>query len=192
MSKNKKGNLRQQAASIDFQAIVAKYKRYWWLLLISVILCLGAAFFYLHVKKPVYLIVSTVLVDQDNNSSGAGAQVLKSLSLGGGGSHVDDEVIVMGSQELCRQMIEKLGVNRTYSEHKGFLDNEEYYNNAPIAIDAPAELFDTLMVSMKPRVPMMVSTPVNSWVKPISRPSAKVSTSAITRLTRSPWGWLSK
>ena len=38
----------------------------------------------------------------------------------------------------------------------------------------------------------MVSTPVNSWVKPIRRPSAKVSTSATIRLTMSPAGWLSR
>ena len=40
--------------------------------------------------------------------------------------------------------------------------------------------------SMNDSVPMMVITPVKSWLKPISRPSAKVSTSAIMRLTRSP------
>ena len=45
--------------------------------------------------------------------------------------------------------------------------------------------------TMNTRVRAMVITPVNSWVKPISRPSAKVSTSVTTRLTRSPWGCLS-
>ena len=44
----------------------------------------------------------------------------------------------------------------------------------------------TLVTNMKPSVHRIVSTPVNSWVNPISRPSAKVSTSAITRLTISP------
>ena len=43
-----------------------------------------------------------------------------------------------------------------------------------------------LVISMKTSVPAMVSTPVKSCVKPIRRPSAKVSTSAMTRLTMSP------
>ena len=47
-------------------------------------------------------------------------------------------------------------------------------------------------LSMNSRVPRMVSTPLNSWVKPMSRPSAKVSTSATMRLTISPEGWLSR
>jgi len=50
----------------------------------------------------------------------------------------------------------------------------------------------TFSRNMNSRVPKMVSSPVNSWVKPISKPSAKVSTSATIRLTMSPEGWLSR
>ena len=49
-----------------------------------------------------------------------------------------------------------------------------------------------LIESMKPSVPTMVRTPVNSCVKPMSRPSANWSTSAIMRLSVSPEGWLSR
>ena len=49
-----------------------------------------------------------------------------------------------------------------------------------------------LTESMKPKVPKMVMTPVKSWVKPIKRPSANWSTSAMTRLTISPVGWPSR
>ena len=49
-----------------------------------------------------------------------------------------------------------------------------------------------LTVSIKPKVPKMVMTPVNSWVKPMSRPSANWSTSAMTRLTICPVGWPSR
>ena len=45
--------------------------------------------------------------------------------------------------------------------------------------------------NMKASVINIVSTPENSWVKPISRPSANWSASAMTRLTISPWGWAS-
>ena len=40
--------------------------------------------------------------------------------------------------------------------------------------------------SMNSSVPTMVSTPVKNCVKPMSRPSANWSTSAIMRLTISP------
>ena len=44
----------------------------------------------------------------------------------------------------------------------------------------------TLTESMKPMVPMIVTTPVNSCEKPIKRPSANWSTSAMMRETMSP------
>lgn len=138
-----------QTSTIDFGALVARYKRYWWLLLASLVLCMGLAALYLYVKKPQYLVISTVLVDQDSNSSGgAGASVLKSIALGGGGSRVDDEVVVMGSQELRCNMISKLHLNRTYIERKSLLKRVDHYGDSPIEIDAPDQLFDTLAVTM--------------------------------------------
>lgn len=97
-----------------------KYKRYWWLFALSLILCMGLAAFYLTFKKPVYLVVGKVLVT-DEKSGSTGSAILKSMSLGlGGGSKVDDEVIVMGSQEICGEMINRLKINRRYTEKLGF------------------------------------------------------------------------
>ena len=50
----------------------------------------------------------------------------------------------------------------------------------------------TLIDSIKARVPTIVTTPVNSWEKPISSPSANWSASLMTRETTSPWEWLSR
>ena len=59
-------------------------------------------------------------------------------------------------------------------------------------ISTTTSVIGTLSVSMKMSVPRMVITPVKSWVKPMSRPSANVSTSEIMRLTVSPEGWASR
>ena len=45
----------------------------------------------------------------------------------------------------------------------------------------------TLAMSMNTKVPTMVTMPVNSWVKPWSRPSETWSMSLTTRLMKSPW-----
>ena len=133
---------------VDFGELINKYKRYWWLFVLSLLLCIGMAVFYLYAKSPVYLVVSKVLVEQDDNASGAGASLLKSLSIGGVGSKVDDEVIVMGSQELLSQMINRLKINRSYIEKKGLLKKVDHYNTSPIEIQAPDALFDTLSIAM--------------------------------------------
>ena len=50
-----------------------------------------------------------------------------------------------------------------------------------------ASVILALIVSMNISVPSIVITPVKNCVNPISRPSANWSTSAITRLTISPY-----
>jgi tyrosine-protein kinase Etk/Wzc len=150
---------------VDFGALYNKYKRYWWMFVASLVLCVSVAGLYLYAKSPVYLVVSSVLVAQDDNSSSAGASLLKSLSIGGAGSKVDDEVIVMGSEELCSQTINALKLNRTYMQKKGLLKKIDYYNNSPVEIDAPDQLFDTLAISMKFKIDVNKDGTVNIKVK---------------------------
>lgn len=183
---------KPQYGGIDFQAIIARYKKYWWLLATSIVLCMGIAILYLQVKKPVYLIVSTVLVDQDNNASGAGAQLVKSLSLGGNGSRVDDEVIVMGSLELCSQMIDRLNLNRSYTEKKGFLKSIDHYGDSPIEIDAPSGLFDTLSVSMVFKVKIDASGRADVTVKKgMFTTLAELNAAPLPATVKTPYGLFS-
>lgn len=133
---------------IDLGNVFNKYKRYWWLFLLSLIACIGLSVLYLQYVLPKYLVISTVLVDQDDDAGSAGASLLKSLSLGGGGASVDDEVVVMGSQDICYKMVKELKLNRLYVLRKNMLKREDLYKNSPIEIDAPDELFDTLSIGM--------------------------------------------
>ena len=137
---------------IDLGNVINKYKRYWWLFVLSLIACIGLAIVYLKYKLPEYLVISTVLVDQDDDAGSAGASLLKSLSIGGSGASVDDEVVVMGSQGICNNMVKELKLNRLYVQRKSFLDKEDLYKNSPIDIDAPEEVFDTLSVGMSFKV----------------------------------------
>lgn len=93
---------------IDLGALAGKYKRYWWLFVLSLVACLALAVIYLQYKLPKYLVTSTVLVAQDDDAGSAGASLLKSLSIGGAGSKVDDEVVVMGSQDITCKMVKEL------------------------------------------------------------------------------------
>lgn len=137
---------------IDLGALAGKYKRYWWLFVLSLVACLALAVIYLQYKLPKYLVTSTVLVAQDDDAGSAGASLLKSLSIGGAGSKVDDEVVVMGSQDITCKMVKELKLNRMYSERKSILSREDLYQNSPIEIDAPAEVFDTLSIGMNFKV----------------------------------------
>ena len=135
----------QNEPMFNFGAIFAKYKRYWWLFALSFVGCMCLAAFYIYVKKPVYLVASQVLISSDGTNGGSN-QLLKSLSLGAGGASVDDEAIVFNSHDLRTKMISELKINRSYAEKVGFMKKRDLYNETPIAINAPDELFDTLSI----------------------------------------------
>lgn len=143
---------QQDEKIIDFGSIVNKYKRFWWLIVLSLIACIGLSVLFLKYKLPKYLVVSTILVDQDDTAGSTGASLLKSLSIGGSGASVDDEVVVMGSQDICNKMVKELKLNRLYVLRKSALNRDDLYNNSPIEVDAPDEVFDTLSIGMNFRV----------------------------------------
>lgn len=142
-------NTIHKEEKIDVGGMIAKYKRFWWLFACSLIVCITFAGLYLYVKKPVYLINTKVLVSQDEDGSSMGAALIKSFSLGGGGGKVDDELVVVGAQSIRKEMVKQLKLNRSYSSKTGFLKSIDHYNNSPIEINAPEELFDTLQTSLK-------------------------------------------
>lgn len=135
---------------IDVSQIVALLRRNWWMFAASLVLCIALAATYLYIKHSVYSVHAKVLVAYDDGTGSMGASMLQSLSLGGvGGRNVEDEVIVMESHSIKSQAIKELKLNRRYSSPDGLLRKKYYYNNSPIEIMAPEELFDTLSVGLK-------------------------------------------
>lgn len=147
MAAVKKGNNNMRKESyFDFGALLTKYKRFWWLFVASFVLCMGVSVFYLCVKKPIYDMYSIILISDDENS-GSGSlssAIMKNFSLGGGSSSVDDEIIVINSVSLLKDMVRDLKLNRVYVRHDGFMKNYDLYDQTPITVDAPDAVFDTL------------------------------------------------
>lgn len=135
---------------IDISHIAGTIRRNWWMFAISLVACLTLAATYIYVKHDLYVIHAKVLVAYDEGGGSMGATLMQSLSLGGvGGNNVEDEILVMGSHSIKEQTVAELGLNRNYSSPDGLLKKKYYYNNSPIVVDAPKELFDTLSTSLK-------------------------------------------
>lgn len=135
---------------INVSQIIELVRRNWWMFAISVALCGILGLTYLYVKHSVYSIHAKVLVAYDDGSNSMGSSIMQSLSLGGvGGNSVEDEVLVMGAHSIKAQTIKELKLNRMYYSSNGLLKKRYYYNDSPIEILAPEELFDTLTVGLK-------------------------------------------
>lgn len=177
---------------IDFAALMARYRRYWWLFVLSLLACLALAVMYLKIKKPVYLVQSIVLVDPEDNSkpgsSSLGGSLLKSMALGGG-ARVEDEIVVMGSQQLRMLMVKELKLNRTYIERKSFFDRVDHYNDSPIEVDAPETVFDTLSTSFQFKIKTHADGKADITVKKGRfKTLSKVSQVTLPATVKTPYG----
>ena len=152
MAVKNNSNMRNNESYFDFGALYNKYKRYWWLFAAMSVASMACAVFYLYVKRPVYQITASILVAQEDSGSGLGSAIVKSLPLGNMSSKVDDEVLVVSSLSISKEMVRDLKLNRTYKLHKGFMKNVDVYGCTPITVDAPDAVFDTRNYAMNFRV----------------------------------------
>ena len=175
--------------STDLATLIQRYKRLWWLPVLTLALCFAAALFYLKIKPPVYLVQATVLIDEkDDTPTGKTTNMIKSLAFGQGTS-VDDEIVVMGSQQLRMQMVKQLRLNRAYKQRLGFLKHKDNYNNSPIEIDAPESLFDTLSVSFVMKIEVDKQGKADITAKRgMFKTLAKVERATLPASVKTPYG----
>ena len=104
------------------------------------------------IAKPQYAISADILVNEDEDQGGGGLSSLMGNVSGGfslsgmiGGGSVNDEILVISSHSLIREMVQRLELNKTYTNKKSFFDKVEYYGNSPLTVNVPESMLDTLV-----------------------------------------------
>ena len=112
---------------IGLRHIIIYYLRYWKLFAAAFAVSLVGALLYLLLVPKTYEIAASIQVQDERDliSSGSGfglgeaAGLMKSFGLGGsnvGGINMDDELMVLNSNDLVRKMVLDLGINVEYSK----------------------------------------------------------------------------
>lgn len=141
---------------IDLRKYINAVKRKWYWGVAVFVLVMGMAITYCVVKMPQYMSYSMMLIEADSDdgakSMGGMLGLMKSFSIGGFGSaSIDNELLILQSHAVKKEMINRLGLNRVYVERNG-LQKTLLYKNSPVLLEAPSELFDTLQYGFKVRV----------------------------------------
>ncbi|MBQ7691839.1 MAG: hypothetical protein IJT30_11715 [Muribaculaceae bacterium] len=141
--------------TLDLRRQLRAMRRGWPLYLLSLAVMLGLATYYAVNKQDQYKIKGLVLIEDDKESlpgshmTGGMAQMMRSFSLGGFSSDVDNEWLVMASHDVHERAVRALGLTRTYVERTGWLTKRLMYRDSPVLIDAPEAFFDSLPHSWK-------------------------------------------
>lgn len=141
MAENSKSDI------IDIRATLNMYLSRWYLFVIAVVACLALAFAFLKIRKPVYGVRANVLIQVDNmnplSAMGAVGDLL------GSKGRVDDELYVISSHSLYRDVIKDLGINQLHYVKQGFLKSPLTYPDAPLTVITDPMLPDTLTEAIK-------------------------------------------
>ena len=130
---------------IDVHALVKTYLAKWYWFVISVILCVGLGYLFCRRYQQPMAVRANVLIQQEDNSpltdlSGMG-------SLFGAKGFVEDEVFVIGSHSLYKNVAQELGINKLHYVKDGFLKSRLSFPEFPVDVVAPG-IADTLSGSV--------------------------------------------
>lgn len=141
---------KQSSEMIDIKGLLDSYLAKWYYFVISIIACCALAFIFGKIKSPEYMVKANVLIAQESSNPLANVGGLGALF--GSSGNVDDEVFVVTSHSLYRDVVKKLGINVNHVVKKGFLTKEFAYPQFPIDIHADKAIYDTLTSTIKAKI----------------------------------------
>ena len=140
---------------IDIQQLLFKYIIHWPWFVGAVLVCLIGAWIYLRMATPVYNISATVLINDDKKGGNTGSMVgLEELGLSGlisSSQNIDNELEVLRSKTLVKEVINLLNLYVSYTDEDGF-PSKNMYKTSPVLVSlTPQEaekLTDPMVVEM--------------------------------------------
>lgn len=112
----------------NLKELVLSYLKYWYWFVLCFIICTAIAYTSLRYSIPLYDVSSTIVISQEDNLSDAGLSVFKDLGLGQKQDKIENEIQILKSKTLIRNVITKLNLNVQYFYEGRVLDIEEYKN----------------------------------------------------------------
>lgn len=137
---------KDKSQFFDVKSLFNDYRRHWWWFVISLFLCGALAVVYVKTHNAQYAVCANVLVSDDNTGSFTAMSGMSDLF--GSSANVEDEVYVISSHSVLRDVARNLGIYKTHYVKKGLLGGYLAYPDFPVDVTAESSLLDTLNTTM--------------------------------------------
>lgn len=137
---------KDKSQFFDVKSLFNDYRRHWWWFVISLFLCGAMAVVYVKTHNAQYAVCANVLVSDDNTGSFTAMSGMSDLF--GSSANVEDEVYVISSHSVLRDVARNLGIYKTHYVKKGLLGGYLAYPDFPVDVTADSSLLDTLNTTM--------------------------------------------
>lgn len=112
----------------NLKELLLKYFRYWYWFVLCFIVFTVFAYVLLRYSVPQYDVSSTILISQEDNLSDAGLSAFKDLGLEQSQDQIENEIQILKSKTLIKNVITELKLNIQYFYEGRVLEIEEYEN----------------------------------------------------------------
>ena len=137
----------QSEEQVNIQELLFRYLIHWPWFVISIIICIACAWGYLRLTTPIYNISATVLIKDEKKGGGASmSSDLEKMGLEGfvsSSNNVDNEIEVLRSKSLAREVVNNLGLFVTYMDEDEF-PSKELYHTSPVLVSLTHQEADKL------------------------------------------------
>ena len=137
----------QSEEQVNIQELLFRYLIHWPGFVVSIIICIACAWGYLRLTTPIYNISATVLIKDEKKGGGASmSSDLEKMGLEGfisSSSNVDNEIEVLRSKSLAREVVNNLGLFVTYMDEDEF-PSKELYHTSPVLVSLTHQEADKL------------------------------------------------
>lgn len=126
----------EASRDVNINEIIKPYMQKWWWFVLSTLVFLALAIGYIKTATPVYNIKSTALIKDTKKTPSADMGMLSQLGGFGtmGTNSIDNEIEVLKSKKLMRDVVEALGLQTSVFEKEGLKRNELYGKTSPVII----------------------------------------------------------
>lgn len=181
----------QKSELIDVKGILKSYLRKWYWFVISVVCCLIIGFMFIKTMRPQYEVkANIILTENDALSSVMSAGGLSGVSaLLGGNASAEDEVEILTSHSVLKNVVRTLGLNIRHFNDGGLFMTTLIYPEFPIdVVPAPEIAMDTLRTSLTFFVNVEKSGNANIKVDAKNQTIYKVSNVNLPTVVELPYG----
>ena len=127
----------ESGQGFDVHKMVSKMRYLWPWMLICVLVTASIAFVYLYFTPNQYKVNAKILIKDDDKKGGSGMgdmSMLKSMGLLSGASNVDNELEIIKSYTLMRQVVDDLQLNVQYFKKENLKSTELYGATVPFHV----------------------------------------------------------
>lgn len=158
----------QSEEQINIQEILFRYLIHWPWFVVSVIVCIALAWGYLRLTTPIYNVSATVLIKDEKKGGGANmSSELEKMGLNGfvsSSSNIENEIEVLSSRTLAREVVSSLGLFVTYMDEDRF-PKRELYRTSPVLVSLTPQEADNLPQAMEVGMSLQPSGAMDVQIK---------------------------